>query len=120
MDKSNDFFYFAGIDVSKNHLDIAVLNQQSKVLMVLRFENSPKGWRNCIKEMKANELVPENTLFCLEKTGNYSNPTVDFLSSKNLFAWQEMPIRIKRTQGFTRGKSDTVDAIRIATYGLKN
>lgn len=52
MDKSNKFNYFAGIDVSKNHLDIAVINTQAEVCFTDRFENSSKGWIKCMKQFK--------------------------------------------------------------------
>jgi transposase len=120
MDKSNDFNYFAGIDVSKNHLDIAVINKQAEVCMTHRFENSSKGWNACMKLFKTEKIDEKNTLYCLETTGSYSNPSVTFLKSKGYFVWKEMPIRINRSQGFVRGKSDKVDAKRIAVYALKN
>lgn len=116
MNKSNEFLTYAGIDVSKNHLDIAVLDTKQAVLLEFRFDNTKQGWKECLARIKKAKIDVSKTLFCLEKTGRYSNICCEFLSSKNLFVWLEMPIKIKQSRGFARGKSDKVDAIRIAEY----
>lgn len=116
MNKSNEFLTYAGIDVSKNHLDIAVLDTKQAVLLEFRFDNTKQGWKECLARIKKAKIDVKKTLFCLEKTGRYSNICCEFLYEKELFVWLEMPIKIKQSRGFARGKSDKVDAIRIAEY----
>lgn len=107
---------FIGIDVSKKHLDIVVVIDQNEV-HYSRFENSKKAWKKKIKELKQEfKLNLTESLFCLESTGNYSNPSLYTLYELGANVWLELPIHIKRSQGFQRGKSDPLDAARIAWY----
>ena len=64
------YTYFVGIDVSKQHLDYAVV-QDGNVLANQRSNNAPKDILKAIKTLqkKVKGLTIANTLFCLEHTG---------------------------------------------------
>ena len=61
----------------------------------------------------------QNALFCLEYTGIYNASLLDFLSSKHYAIWLENALAIKKSLGFQRGKSDRLDAKRIAQYAYR-
>ena len=110
--------YFVGIDVSKETLDLSVVccNQQ---VYYLRIANSTTGlkefFKSCPKDIDLRKAV-----FCMEHTGIYTFHATEFLISKNVALWIESASKIKKSLGFQRGKSDKVDAFRIAQFAFKN
>lgn len=107
---------FIGIDVSKLTLDIALVSD-GKVLQTTKVQNSKAGIKALFKEFKVNVA---KSFFCMEHTGIYCNIILDYLFEKQAKIWLESAVQIKRSQGITRGKSDKVDAQRIALYAFKN
>jgi transposase len=53
-------------------------------------------------------------VFCMEHTGIYNAHLLGFLHKLKLPIWLESSLQIKQAGGMQRGKSDTVDAQRIA------
>jgi transposase len=115
------YTYFVGIDVSKQHLDYAVV-QDGKVLANQRGYNTAKGILKAIKglQKQVKGLTIANTLFCLEHTGIYTYPLLYALKKEGASIWLEQAIQIQRSLGAQRGKNDVVDARRIALYAYKN
>lgn len=110
--------YYVGIDVSKETLDLAVLS--STGVEELKISNCPKAVSKQLKSLvKAKAIVLEETLFCMEPTGHYSNLPVTALLSLNLAVWVANPLDIKNSIGLQRGKSDRIDARRIAEYAMR-
>lgn len=110
------FQYYLGIDVSKNSIDVH-LRDHDKTLMSQAFGNSSKGLKVLSSELSGiTDHKWENTLVCMEHTGIYINLLVDFLHDKDANIWVEKGLQIKKSIGMTRGKSDQVDAQRIADY----
>lgn len=111
-----DFKHYVGIDVSKNTLDFAVI-ANGKTIGQYHCANTRKGISQVVKQLR---LLPEfkmtQALFCMEYTGIYNNPSLDYLSSCKSFIWMEPALRIIKSQGMIRGKNDTIDAERIAEY----
>src|ERR1700683_5429936 len=100
-----NFKYFIGVDVSKNTLDCCVV-KENKELLSFQSENSDKGIKRVIKELKSNGIKDLNeVLFCAEHTGIYNNPLVYFLNEKGGTIWLESAIHIKRSIGLQRGKN---------------
>lgn len=115
--------FYIGIDVSKSTLDVAIINEQKREeVHHLKVANGDEG----IKEMfawlrsKQEGFTVEHSLFCMEATGLYCYPLLQFLYQRNASIWVENGIQIKRSMGILRGKNDKVDAIRIAQYASKN
>ena len=59
-------------------------------------------------------------IVCMEHTGIYCFPCLDFLTKNKIKTCLESALQIKKSQGIARGKSDQVDALRIAQYAYKN
>ena len=115
------YTYFVGIDVSKQHLDYAVV-QDGKVLTNKRSTSTPKAILKANKglQKQVKGLTIANTLFCLEHIGIYTYPLLDTLKQEGANIWLEQAIQIQRSLGVKRGKNDVVDARRIALYAYKN
>ena len=113
---------FIGIDFSKLKFDAAIYNGQTNQKMGSQeFVNELSGfkellkWINLIAGSKHQEWI-----FCGEHTGLYSYALPVFLSEKHIDICLESGLQIKRSLGIQRGKTDSVDAIRIAEYAYRH
>ncbi len=112
--------FFVGIDVSKQHLDLALL-VEGRILTSMRIDNETKAIRAALQKLTANhQVVLSQCLFCLEHTGIYSTHLLGLLQEQELTIWLEHPLQIKYSLGMQRGKNDHIDAQRIAQYAYKN
>lgn len=115
--KMGNYQIFVGIDVSKNHLDICIA-EGLQTSLETQIENSPEAILDFISSYKAPFNFSE-AIFCMEATGQYCNHLMSALLSQNLAICVENPIEIKRSLGLQRGKSDRIDAKRIAEYAYR-
>ena len=102
---------YVGIDVSKDRLDLAVLEEKR----IEQHANTAGGIKELVEEMKA--LKP--TLIVVEVTGGYERAVV-----KGLF---EAGLRVARVSGYRArqyarakgllAKTDPLDALNLADYG---
>ena len=112
--------YFLGIDVSKKKLDSA-LTIDGKNYHQDEIENTGNAIRVFFRDMKKMfGMKSSQMIVCMEHTGIYCLPLLDFLTKNNIKTCLESALQIKKSQGITRGKSDRIDAIRIAQYAYKN
>lgn len=119
---------FIGIDFSKATIDVAMIDSrhgQGKMETKTRhrkFSNNDEGYRKCLAwvEKLTGERPSEEWLFCGEDTGRYSLGMSEFLHERGLFMWLEMALRVQRSLGLVRGKSDKADAIRLADYAMRH
>ena len=110
---------FVGIDVSKEWLDFATFVPGPGITYNARCANTSAGIAKVFKEIrKFCKAGSEELLFCLEHTGSYCARFLEFSGKLNLLVWQESAWKIKRTQA-PRGKSDVMDAARIAEYAYR-
>ena len=112
--------YFLGIDISKKTFQ-AALTLDGMNMYELEVENTPRTILAYFQELKKkfNFASPQLTV-CLEHTGIYCYPILDYLTKKGIKVCLEPALQIKQSQGMKRGKSDKVDARRIAQYAYKN
>jgi transposase len=102
-----------GVDVSKSTLDAHLHRKNASN----KFDNSQKGYRELLKWAKqVTTLKIEDLLFCFEHTGIYSLPLSAFLMEKKVRFAMVPALEIKKSIGMVRGKSDIIDAKRIAEY----
>ncbi|WP_345271644.1 IS110 family transposase, partial [Nibrella viscosa] len=114
------FDYFIGVDVSKATLDFAVA-KANQVIFLQQVSNDKKGISQFLKELrKQTKATLEQCLFCLEFTGIYNNPLLKVLHRASAHIWVERAAHIQESMGLSRGKTDRMDAKRIALFAYKN
>jgi transposase len=120
MDKITKKKWFMGIDISKENIDVALVNEKEpKRFEKSKFSNDLKGFETLEEWISKNKLKMKDCLFCMEHTGTYGLLLFAWLSQKNADYCVEPGLQIKRNLGMTRGKDDKIDARRIATYALE-
>lgn len=110
------FNFVIGMDMSKEHFDLEVHNFD----FAQRFANTPKGIRKMLKTLRrVLNCDLDHCLFCFEHTGLYSMQMIVELESESLKYCVIPGLELKKSQGMTRGKSDPMDARRIAEYAYE-
>ncbi len=110
------YIFSVGIDVSKSTLDFVVMKGRI-VISHNRIENSISEIVKLIVGYRHIEgFRIGNTLYGLENTGIYSNHVIAVLGKLKANFVVENPTHLKKSLGLTRGKTDKVDAERIANY----
>ncbi|MBO9673554.1 MAG: transposase [Sphingobacteriaceae bacterium] len=111
---------FAGIDVSKMKIDVVFfLIENPDEQFHGTFSNSEGGCTGMmawIQELTGFSIA--EMLFCAEDTGLYTLPICTFFDGQGGNLWVENALRLKRSLGLKRGKSDKADAAEIASYGF--
>jgi transposase len=115
------FVHFAGVDVSKQKIDVCVIiNGDRTVILHQSFEQSKRGFaslKKWLKEATANQL--NLLLVCVENTGLYDDALLYYLHEQLIAVSLENAANIKRSVRDNRGKTDQLDARNIALYALK-
>jgi len=100
-----------GIDVSKKTIDAYCHQGQ----VHKEFVNDISGYKSLLKwvlkESKANKVF-----YCFENTGYYSLKLALYLHSQEVVYVEESPLKIKRSSGIVKEKTDRLDACLIARY----
>ena len=101
-----------GIDVSKKTIDAYCYQSQ----VHKEFINDVSGYKSLIKWVlkvgSSNEVF-----YCFENTGYYSLKLALYFDSQEIVYVEESPIKIKRSSGVVKEKTDRIDACLIARYG---
>lgn len=115
-----NFKYFVGIDVSKSTLDYSVLSEGTE-LMHVQLKNSIEGLEQFVKKLSTVCQIDkfDEVLFCMEHTGIYCSNVFTLIEMYDINLWVESSLRIKKTMGLTRGKTDRIDAKRIALFSYR-
>lgn len=106
---------FVGADLSKRTIDL-VLHSSKHHLCI---ENNTGGFKKMVSWFKQFHLNQSECIIVMEHTGLYSYCFEKFLFKKAIRFSKVNSVDIKYTIGVTRGKSDRVDAARIARYGAE-
>lgn len=111
---------FAGIDVSKLKTDVVFfLADHPDEHTHGSFENSSEGFAKMTEWIHGLTGLPlSDMLFCAENTGLYTLPICTFFDEKEGNLWVENALRLNRSLGLKRGKSDKADAAEIANYAF--
>ena len=111
--------YFVGINISKPTLDWAVYDGKKMVLQT-NSTNSIAGIKSALRLIKTlPDWTPLQAVFCMEHTGIYNAHLLDFLHKLHFPLWLESSLQIKKAGGLQRGKTDNIDAQRIAEYAYR-
>lgn len=116
----SQFKHFVGIDVSKDNFDVAFHMADTSLRMSpVRLHNTVQGVKELLRLLVDQKVALEEVLFCMENTGSYSSILTATLWNKGANVWLEHACSIKRSMGIQRGKTDRVDAVRIAEYAAR-
>jgi len=114
---------FIGIDISKKWFDAALCYQGNTTGMPHdQFKQTLKGYKSFIVWVKsevAKHGYAGNWLICMEHTGMYALNFCQFLDDTSIAYVLDNPLRIKRSLGLRRGKSDKADSMAIAEYAFR-
>ena len=107
---------FVGIDISKDWMDYVVCCDKKTVVSCSeRVSNTVEGISSMFKYLEKKH-GKSNLWFCFEHTGNYGLLLSSLLQGEG-FSYTAVPaVEIKKSIGIARGKTDQVDAKRIAEY----
>lgn len=112
--------YFLGVDMAKNSFQ-AALSTDGENIYELQVPNRAVAIRAYFNDLKEKfALLPAQLIVCLEHTGMYTYPLLDYLVKTKIQVCLEPALHIQRSQGMRRGKSDKIDARRIVQYAIKN
>lgn len=112
--------HWMGIDVSRATLEVALIDDTGTRCGAASVKNDRKAVYGLMKRWtKEFSLAKEDLLICLEPTSHYSNGLLRWLVEADARVWLAHPNDIQHSIGSTRGKSDQVDALRIADYARR-
>ena len=100
-----------GIDVSKKTIDAYCYQAQ----VHKEFVNDLIGYKRLLKWV-LKETKTSKVFYCFENTGYYSLKLALYLHSQDIVYIEESPLKIKRSSGVVKEKTDKLDAKLIARY----
>ena len=110
---------FIGVDVSKNTLDIAVCHEENPEKFSHRqFSNTLAGCKKMLTWLRKQSTNLNESFFVMEHTGWYTLLLCCFLQEEEQKFGLYAPLHLKRSLGLTRGKTDKIDAQRLAYYAF--
>jgi transposase len=104
-----------GADLSKKTIDLFCHLSGA----YMRIDNNPSGFRKLTKWLQQQQIDCADLLIVMEHTGLYSFCLEKFLHHHQIRFTKISALAIKRSVGLARGKSDKIDARRIAEYGFE-
>src|SRR5690554_6649685 len=109
---------FIGIDISKDVFDYSFITSNNEVVLKGQGLNTKEEILRFCKQVKTfKEYDP---WICMEHTGHYGYLLSYIFTEQNLCYTLLDPLNLKRSFGVVRGKTDAIDAYRIASYALSN
>ena len=109
-----------GIDVSKGKSTVCIMKPYGEIISkpyeIAHIDEDLKGLVNTIKSLNEEKRV------VMEATGIYHLPVLTYLQENGIFVAIINPFVMKkyRCQAIRKGKTDKLDSITIANYGLDN
>ncbi|WP_117884571.1 IS110 family RNA-guided transposase [Aureibaculum luteum] len=100
-----------GIDVSKKTIDAYCYQAQ----VHKEFVNDLIGYNRLLKWV-LKQTKTSKVFYCFENTGYYSLKLALYLHSQDIVYVEESPLKIKRSSGVVKEKTDKLDAKLIARY----
>lgn len=105
--------HIIGADLSKRTIDL--FSHQLRAHFCI--DNNLSGFKTLLRWLKLHQVDPSALLVVMEHTGLYSFCFEAFLHQQEIRFTKVNALAVKRSLGLVRGKSDKVDARRIAEYG---
>lgn len=104
-----------GADISKKTIDVFCHSTER----FLCFKNDSEGFKVFLEWLEEGKINHADRAVIMEHTGLYSFLFEKFLHRCNIAFAKVAAMEIQKSQGMTRGKSDKMDAKRIAVYGFE-
>jgi transposase len=110
---------FVGVDVSKNTLDVAFCQEANpEKFSHHQFPNTLSGCNKMLTWLKKQPVNLGESFFIMEHTGWYTLLLCFSLQEEDLLFGLYAPLHLKRSLGLTRGKTDKIDAQRLAYFAF--
>jgi transposase len=109
------FTHIIGADISKKSIDLFCHGLHEH----LKIKNDVSGFKKMQLWLSKLELGVENLVLVMEHTGYYSYHFENFLHQAQIRFSKVSALAIKKSLGLVRGKTDKIDAQRIACYGYE-
>lgn len=106
--------HIIGADLSKATIDLCCHLSGAH----LQIENQAKGFEQLLSWMGNQQINPCEVMVVLEHTGLYSYCFEHFLYEHHIAFSKVAALQVKHSIGLVRGKSDKLDAKRLAEYGF--
>ena len=107
--------HIIGADLSKKSIDLVCHLFKSHV----QIENTITGFKDLMHWLIEQKINASKTMIVMEHTGLYSYCFEKFLHQHQIPFCKVNALAIKRSIGLVRGKTDKLDAARIAAYGYE-
>lgn len=107
--------HIIGADLAKKSIDLFCHLSKTHC----QIENSEQGFIQMIKWLRQQQIDPSTIMMVMEHTGLYSFCLESFLQQHQIAFTKVNALAIKRSIGLVRGKTDQLDAARIAAYGYE-
>ena len=108
--------YYVGIDIGKHRLDWHVNDTQNTPLTTGQAANTPKGIHKMIAQWKRGKICLDELIVCFEHTGPYGLLLATILEQSGGCYVMVSAAQVQLSLGIRRGKSDPIDARRLAEY----
>lgn len=105
--------FIIGADLSKKTIDLFFHQCKTHICIT----NEKTGFKQLLKWISQQSIKVPELLIVMEHTGLYSFLFEKFLHQHSICFTKVSGLAIKRSAGLVRGKSDKLDARRIADYG---
>jgi transposase len=107
--------HIIGADLSKRSIDLVYhLNKT-----YIKIDNSAGGFNDLMRWLQKLNIDISETMIVMEHTGLYSYCFESFLHQYQIAFCKVNALEIKRSIGLVRGKTDKLDAARIAEFGYE-
>jgi transposase len=107
--------HIIGVDLSKKTIDLFCYDHHYPLVI----ENGINGFNQMVTWFKQMDLDFSRIMLVMEHTGLYSLRFEGFLHRHSIKFTKRPALDIKRSLGIVRGKSDKIDACRIARYAVE-
>lgn len=104
--------HIVGADLSKRTIDLFCHTH-------LQIENNKSGFKLMMKWFNEQHINVSQVTIVMEHTGLYSYLFENFLHEHHIAFSKVQALAVKLSSGIVRGKSDRIDAKRLANYGYE-
>lgn len=115
------FSIIIGVDSASEKFDWHALDAQEVELGYAETKNTSTAIQTQFTKLCQDHKVrPEKVLVCIENTGLYSLRLAYELYLKKFSVWMQDAFHLNHSIGRVKGKTDKLDAYRIAKYAVRN